>query len=138
MRQAVHILPIQTFGQGLYDTTAPIRAWVARQRIATGLLTCWCQHTSASLLVQENADPDVRADLMDAFRALAPEDAPYRHTIEGADDMPAHIKAALTQVSLQIPVIDGTPALGTWQAIYLFEHRNAPQTRRIVLHVIGD
>jgi secondary thiamine-phosphate synthase enzyme len=106
--------------------------------MTTALLTLWCQHTSASLLVQENADPDVQADLLTAFRRLAPEDAGYRHTTEGPDDMPAHIRTALTQVNLSIPVQNGATALGTWQGIYLFEHRDAPQVRRVVLHLLGE
>jgi secondary thiamine-phosphate synthase enzyme len=106
--------------------------------MTTALLTLWCQHTSASLLVQENTDPDVQADLLTAFRRMAPENAGYRHSTEGPDDMPAHIRTALTQVNLSIPVENGVPFLGTWQAIYLIEHRDASQTRRVVLHLLGD
>ena len=102
------------------------------------MLTLWCRHTSASLLVQENADPDVRADLLDAFAAIAPEHAAYRHSAEGPDDMPAHIRAALTPVQLTIPVGEGRLMLGIWQGIYLFEHRSAPHRREIVLHVVGE
>ena len=137
MRQALHRLTIATNGQGLVDVTELVCRWVAAQGIATGLLTIWCRHTSASLLVQENADPDVRADLEAFFRRLVPENAGYRHEDEGPDDMPAHIKAALTQTQLAIPVDDGRPVLGTWQAIYLFEHRSAPHRRELVLHLIG-
>ncbi len=111
---------------------------MSAQSITKGLLTIWCRHTSASLLVQENADPDVRADLEAFFHQLVPERAGYRPEDEGADDMPAHIKAALTQAQLVIPVDDGRPVLGTWQGIYLFEHRAAPRRREIVLHLIGE
>lgn len=101
------------------------------------MLTIWCRHTSASLLVQENADPDVRADLATFFHRLVPENAGYRHEDEGPDDMPAHIKSALTQTQLGIPVAGGRPVLGTWQGLYLFEHRDAPHRRELVLHLIG-
>jgi secondary thiamine-phosphate synthase enzyme len=138
MRQCVHPLVVRTRGQDLVEVTGPVRDWVAAQGIATGLLTIWCRHTSASLLVQENADPDVRADLLAFFRRLVPEGAHYRHQDEGPDDMPAHIKAALTQTQLGIPVLDGAPVLGTWQGVYLFEHRAAPQRRELVLHLLGD
>jgi secondary thiamine-phosphate synthase enzyme len=138
MRQALHRLTVSTDGHGLFDVTGEIGEWVEAQAIATGLLTVWCRHTSASLLVQENADPDVRADLVAFLRRLVPENAGYRHQDEGPDDMPAHIKAALTQTQLSIPVDDGRPVLGTWQAIYLFEHRSAPHRRELVLHLIGD
>jgi secondary thiamine-phosphate synthase enzyme len=138
MKQAIQTLQTPTGGQGLYAVTPPIRSWVARQGIGTGLLTVWCRHTSASLVVQENADPDVRTDLLDFFRRVVPEGGFYRHDAEGPDDMPAHIKAALTQTSLSIPVLDGAPALGMWQAIYLFEHRTEPQTRGLTLHLIGS
>jgi len=138
MKQAIHSLEVSTKGQGLYDVTQPIRAWAGQQGISTGLLTVWCRHTSASLIVQENADPDVRADLLDFFRRVVPEGGQYRHDTEGADDMPAHIKAALTQTSLSIPVQNGSPLLGIWQAIYLFEHRVKPQNRTLVLHLIGS
>jgi secondary thiamine-phosphate synthase enzyme len=137
MRQALHRLSVATNGQGLVDVTDPISRWVAAQDIHTGLLTIWCRHTSASLLVQENADPDVRRDLEAFFRRLVPEGAGYRHEDEGPDDMPAHIRTALTQTQLSIPVEDGRPVRGTWQAIYLFEHRAAPHRRELVLHIIG-
>jgi secondary thiamine-phosphate synthase enzyme len=137
MRQALHTLSVQTDGQALYDITRPIRVWTRQQGIGTGLLTLWCRHTSASLTVQENADPDVRADLLDYLRRLVPEGSHYRHAVEGPDDMPAHIKSVLTQTSLSIPVQDGEPMLGIWQAIYLFEHRSAQQNRSIVLHLLG-
>ncbi|HET7883150.1 MAG TPA: secondary thiamine-phosphate synthase enzyme YjbQ [Acetobacteraceae bacterium] len=138
MKQALHRLSVSTDGQGLFDVTGKIRDWVETQGIATGLLTVWCRHTSASLLVQENADPDVRADLVAFLRRLVPENAGYRHQEEGPDDMPAHIKAALTQTQLSVPISDGRPLLGTWQAIYLFEHRTAPHRRELVLHLIGE
>lgn len=137
MRQALHHLTVRTNGQAFYDVGPLVRERVAAEAVATGLLTVWCRHTSASLVVQENADPDVRADLLDFFRRLVPEGARYQHDTEGPDDMPAHIKAALTQVSLSVPVEHGVPALGTWQTIYLFEHRAAPQVRTLTLHLIG-
>jgi secondary thiamine-phosphate synthase enzyme len=137
MKQALHHLAVQTHGQGLYDITPQIKTWSAAQWIETGVLTVWCRHTSASLIVQENTDPDVRADLLDFFRRVVPEGSHYRHATEGPDDMPAHIKAALTQTSLAIPFDDGVPVLGVWQAVYLFEHRSVSQTRTIVLHLIG-
>jgi secondary thiamine-phosphate synthase enzyme len=131
-----HTLEIRTRGKGLYPCTREIAAWVASTRTETGLLTVFIQHTSASLVIQENADPDVTLDLADFFERLAPEnDARYRHTTEGSDDMPAHIRAALTQTSLSIPVIGGRMALGTWQGIYVFEHRSGPQRRSIVLYL---
>ena len=109
MKQALHTLQVRTAGQGLHDITQPIRAWVGQQSVSTGLLTLWCRHTSASLIVQENADPDVRTDLLDFFRRAVPEGSHYRHSTEGPDDMPAHIKAALTQPGLSIPVENGKP-----------------------------
>ncbi|MEZ5997285.1 MAG: secondary thiamine-phosphate synthase enzyme YjbQ [Hyphomonas sp.] len=133
------ILTIRTSGQGLYEVTRPVQAFV-REAGGDGLLTVFCQHTSCSLLIQENADPDVQTDLKAYFRRLVPpaDDPSMRyliHRTEGPDDMPAHIKAALTQVSLSIPVIGGRAALGTWQGIYLFEHRDAPHERRIVVQL---
>jgi secondary thiamine-phosphate synthase enzyme len=138
MRQAIHQLTVATNGQGLVDVTEPIRQFVAEQGIAAGVLTVWCRHTSASLLVQENADPDVRADLVAFLGRLVPESSRYRHQDEGPDDMPAHIKAALTQTHLSVPVDGGAMVLGTWQAIYLFEHRAAPHRRDLVLHLMGE
>lgn len=138
MRQVFHRLQIATRGQGLIEITPEVGNWVAAQQIAAGLLTLFCRHSSASLLIQENADPDVRADLEAFFAALAPEDARrYRHRTEGPDDMPAHIRAALTQTHLSIPVEAGRMTLGTWQGIYLFEHRSAPHRREIALHLLG-
>lgn len=139
MRQALHTLLIETSGAGLVEITSPIRLWVTGQGIATGLLTLWCRHTSASLLVQENASPEARADLEAFFRRIAPEARGlYRHDEEGPDDMPAHLRAALTQTQLSVPVADGRPVLGTWQGIHLFEHRVAPHRREVVLHLIGE
>ncbi len=137
MRQAVHRLTVATRGPGLVEVTASIRSWLAEQAVATGLLTVWCRHTSASLLVQENADPDVQADLLAFFRRVVPEGSDYIHQDEGPDDMPAHIKAALTQTQLSIPVAEGGMVLGTWQGIYVFEHRSAPHRRELVLHLLG-
>ena len=139
MSQAQQILTIRTRGQGLHEITREITAWVAERTIGRGLLTVFCQHTSASLTIQENADPDVRADIEAFFLRLVREDPRlYRHTVEGPDDMPAHIRSVLTGVSLSIPVIGGRLALGTWQGIYLFEHRQGPHDRRLVLHLAGD
>jgi secondary thiamine-phosphate synthase enzyme len=138
MRQESAKLTIVTRGQGFTDVTDQVRRFVSQTQIRTGLLTVFIPHTSASLLIQENADPDVLKDLLDAYDGLAPRDADYRHTTEGPDDMPAHIRASLSQTSLSIPVEDGAPALGIWQAIYLFEHRDAAHTRTLLLHVIGE
>lgn len=138
MKQSVHQVEISTRGQGLYEFTAIIREWVERQRMQTGLLTVFCRHTSASLLIQENADPTVRTDIRAYFDRLAPENGPYVHNYEGPDDMPAHLKTALTQVQLSIPVAGGSLVLGTWQGIYLFEHRVHAHRREIVLHLIGE
>lgn len=139
MRQALHRLHVATQDQGLIDITAPVRRWVEEQQVATGLLTVFCRHTSASLLIQENADPDVQADLAAYFARIAPEEpGRYRHDTEGPDDMPAHLRAALTQTQLGIPIASGQLVLGTWQGIYLFEHRRARQQREIVLHLLGD
>jgi secondary thiamine-phosphate synthase enzyme len=130
---------VQTRGKGLYDFTDQVESWLGRQGIATGLLTLFIQHTSASLTIQENADPDVIADLNDHFARLAPEDNKlYRHTVEGPDDMPAHIRTALTDTQLSIPVRDGRMTLGTWQGLYVFEHRAASHRRSVVLHLIGE
>jgi len=139
MRQALHAIRMPTSGKGLTEITGPVRRWLAEQNIATGLLTLFCRHTSASLLIQENADPAVQRDLEDYFAVLAPEGkGRYRHETEGPDDMPAHIRAALGQTQLAIPIAGGQALLGTWQGIYLFEHRRSPQQREIVLHVIGE
>lgn len=139
MRQALTEIEIRTRGKGLQETTAPILDWVREQGIATGLLTIWCRHTSASLLVMENASPEVLSDIADYFERLAPEDPrAYRHDLEGPDDMPAHLKTALTQVQLTIPVADAEPVLGTWQGIFVFEHRARPHARHLVLHLMGE
>ena len=139
MRQVKGSLMVETTGQGLYEITARVQAWVAAENIRHGLLTLYLHHTSASLLIQENADPDVLRDLNDFFRRLVPEDLRhYRHTQEGPDDMPAHIRAALTTTHLSIPVAAARPDLGRWQGIYLFEHRTRPHERRITLHLIGE
>jgi len=139
MRQAAEALRIQTRGQGLVDITADVIAWCDRQAIETGLLTLFCRHTSASLVIQENASPAVQADLEKYFAGLAPEDpSRYAHDDEGPDDMPAHIRSALTNVHLSIPVVDGRLTLGTWQGVYLFEHRRRPHLREVALHIIGQ
>jgi secondary thiamine-phosphate synthase enzyme len=138
LQQFTHRLTVLTEGKGLYEITHPIAQWVAARDVSTGLLTVFVQHTSASLTVQENADPDVVHDLAAFFNRLVPEDTRlYRHTVEGADDMPAHIRAALTLTQLSIPVQEGRMALDTWQGIYLFEHRAAPHRRVVVLHLLG-
>src|SRR5215831_15743538 len=138
MKQFSHRIEIRTRGKGLYEFTHDAAEWVRQCGIVNGLLTLFVQHTSASLTVQENADPDVVRDLNDFFSRIAPEDNRlYRHTIEGPDDMPAHIRAALTLTQLSIPVIGGALALGTWQGVYLFEHRSGPHRRSVALHIIG-
>lgn len=139
LRQAFHELTFATRGRGLTEFTAGVERWVAANRFRDGLLTLHLRHTSASLLIQENADPDVRRDLDAFFARLAPDGDPlFRHTAEGADDMPAHVRAALTAVNLSLPVHDGRLALGTWQGIYLWEHRVRPHARRVALHFISE
>jgi len=139
MKQFTKRLEIRTEGKGLYEISDKVIAWVRETGLKTGLLTVFIQHTSASLTIQENADPDVIADLNDHFSRLAPEDNKlYRHTVEGPDDMPAHIRAALTDTQLSIPVLDGQPVLGTWQGVYVFEHRASAHRRKVVLHILGD
>jgi secondary thiamine-phosphate synthase enzyme len=138
VRQASRQLSIETPGRGLTEFTPQVARWVADEAVGTGLLTVFCRHTSASLLIQENADPDVQRDLEAFFARLAPEEpGRYVHDAEGPDDMPAHIRAALTQVQLSIPVAAGRLVLGTWQGLYLFEHRRRPHRREIALHLIG-
>jgi secondary thiamine-phosphate synthase enzyme len=138
MRQHQHTLTVRTHGQGLYEVTRGVAAIVAEAGVVTGLATVFCRHTSASLLIQENADPDVQRDLLAFFRRLVPEGDPlFVHRAEGPDDMPAHVKAALTQTSLAIPVSAGRLALGTWQGVYLVEHRTAPHARSLLVHVVG-
>ena len=139
MRQAAEVLRIPTRGRGLAEITRSVAGWADGQGMQTGLLTLFCRHTSASLLIQENADPDVQRDLEAYFEVLAPEDpGRYIHDAEGPDDMPAHIRAALTQTQLGIPLIGGRLMLGTWQGIYLFEHRREGSTRQLAMHLIGD
>ena len=139
MRQHQTEIGIDTPGRGLVEVTREVVGWTAGRGMATGMLTVYCRHTSASLTIQENADPDVLHDLEAFFgRLVADDPALYRHTAEGPDDMPAHIRSALTDVSLNIPVAGGRPLLGTWQGIYLFEHRRRPHRRRLVLHLQGD
>jgi secondary thiamine-phosphate synthase enzyme len=139
MRQALDTLRLATRGRGFYDITREVQARVAAADVQTGLCTLHLQHTSASLLIQENADPDVRRDFEEFFARLVPDgDALFVHTAEGDDDMPAHIRTALTAVNLSVPVSGGRLCLGTWQGIYVWEHRRAPHTRSIVVHVIGE
>ena len=138
MKQAQHRLTVATKGRGFVDITTSVASFVAGSGIATGLLTLFCQHTSASLLIQENADPTVLRDFETAWSRLAPDGLHYAHNTEGADDMAAHLRTALTQTTLSIPVAQGRPVLGTWQAVYLWEHRAAPHRRSIVLHLTGD
>jgi len=139
MKQALHQLTIATHGKGLVEITREVLGWVADQGIDTGLLTLWCRHTSASLTVQENADPTVREDISRYFETLVPEDTRrYIHDAEGPDDMPAHLRSMLTGAQLSIPVADGAPVLGTWQGLYVFEHRRQPHRREIVLHLLGE
>lgn len=139
MLQASTIIEVRTERQGLVEVTGPITSWVASQHLREGLATIFCRHTSASLLIQENAAPEVRTDIERYFARLAPEDPEaYDHNDEGPDDMPAHLRTALTQVQLTIPLVDGRLALGTWQGIYLFEHRRRPHRRTLALHVIGE
>ncbi len=138
MRQATGLLDISTRRRGMLDVTADVLRWVAQQDVQQGLLTIFCRHTSASLVIQENAAPAVRRDMEAFFDRLAPEGDTYEHDDEGPDDMPAHLRTALTGVQLSIPIIGGRPALGTWQGIYLFEHRTRPHRRSLALHLIGD
>jgi secondary thiamine-phosphate synthase enzyme len=139
MRQATGEIEFASPGAGLHEVTDAVRDWVEAQQLGEGLLTIFCRHTSASLLIQENAAPAARRDLEAYFARIAPEDpAAYEHDDEGPDDMPAHLRAALTQVQLSIPLIGGRLALGTWQGIYLFEHRRRPHRRSLALHLIGD
>ncbi|GGC53943.1 hypothetical protein GCM10011504_35410 [Siccirubricoccus deserti] len=140
MEQRLHRIQVMTRGRGLVDVTDQLCRWLGSQGIATGLLTIWCRHTSASLLVQENASPDVQADLEAFLSRLVPDggNGRYRHEDEGPDDMPAHIRAALTQTQLSIPVEGAQPVLGTWQGVYLYEHRTSPHRRELVLHLLGE
>jgi len=139
MRQAHTTLSVHTTRQGLFEITREIKAWIAGTGIANGVLTVFCRHTSASLTIQENADPDVVYDIQTFFKQLVRENPSlYTHTNEGADDMPAHIRSVLTDVSLSIPVIDEQPVLGTWQGVFLYEHRARDHERQVVLQLMGD
>ncbi len=139
MNQSVTDFTISTRGKGLYEFTRQVVPWVREQRFTTGLLTLFCRHTSASLVIQENADPDVQTDLVRYFERLAPESSrDYIHTLEGPDDMPAHIRSALTGVHLSIPLLAGHLALGSWQGIYLFEHRSTPHRLSVAAHLLGE
>ena len=139
MRQAHHGLQMRTDGKGLYEVTDAVAAWVLGQAVKDGLLTIFIRHTSASLVIQENADPAVQRDLEAFLTGLVPEDTRlYQHRTEGPDDMPAHIRSALTQTHLAIPVRDAAMALGPWQGIYLFEHRTAPHDRELLMHLVGE
>jgi len=139
MRNLAQILQIRTHRRGLLEITNEVQSWVGNQTVATGLLTLFCRHTSASLLIQENAAREVRSDLEAFFERIAPEEpGRYRHADEGPDDMPAHLRAALTGVQLSIPIIQGRLALGTWQGIYLFEHRSQPHVREVALQLLGE
>jgi secondary thiamine-phosphate synthase enzyme len=130
-------LVVETDGQGFIEITEALSRWLFGTGVLNGLLTVFCRHTSASLLIQENADPDVRRDLLTALDRLAPREASYVHSAEGPDDMPAHIRTMLSGVSLSIPVVEGQMVLGTWQGVYLAEHRDRPHTRTLILHLIG-
>lgn len=139
MRQEQKEVSVTTSGQGLYEISDAARAFAADTGIATGQLMAYCRHTSASLVIQENADPDVQRDLLAFFKRLVPDGDPlFVHTMEGPDDMPAHVKSALTQTSITMPIMRSALALGTWQGLYLFEHRSNPHARKIVLHAIGE
>jgi secondary thiamine-phosphate synthase enzyme len=139
MKQVTHRFFVTTEGKGLHNINRTIVNWADKQGVESGILTIFLRHTSASLVVQENADPDVLADLNDFFNRLVPDGDPaFRHRSEGPDDMSAHIRAALTQTQLSVPIIDGNLVLGTWQDIYLFEHRSSPHRREVVLHLSGD
>jgi len=139
MKQVAHELVVATRGRALYEITEPVAQWVAQSGITLGLLTLHLRHTSASLLIQENADPEVRRDLDRFFARLVPDGDPlFRHTEEGEDDMPAHVRTALTAVNLSLPISGGRLALGTWQGIYLWEHRQRAHSRRVALHLVGE
>ena len=139
MRQFTQELSVKAQGRKLYDVTPQVLQWANQLNINTGLLTLYIQHTSASLLINENYDSDVLIDMQAFFNRLVPDgDSLFIHTVEGPDDMPAHVRTALTQTSLSIPIIGGKVALGQWQGIFLFEHRQMPATRRIILHIIGE
>ena len=139
MRQRQETIAVKTPGQGLTEFTREVARIVKASELETGIVHVFCRHTSASLLIQENADPDVQVDLLAFFKRLVPDGDPlFVHRAEGPDDMPAHVKSALTQTTLSIPIADGRMMLGTWQGIYVFEHRTHPHTRQIVVHVVGE
>ncbi len=139
MQQFTQTLAISANGRKLYDITPQVLNWANQQGLNTGLLTLYIQHTSASLLINENYDSDVLVDIEAFFNRLVPDGDPlFTHTVEGLDDMPAHVRTALTQTSLSIPMIEGEVALGQWQGLFLFEHRHMPATRRITMHLIGE
>src|SRR5512143_244211 len=139
LRQTLHEIKISTRGRGLYEFTDEVAGWISRSGFTSGLVTLHLRHTSASLLIQENADPDVQRDLESFFARLVPDGDPlFVHTVEGDDDMPAHVRAALTAVNLSIPVSQGQLALGTWQGIYLWEHRHAAHSRTVTAHFVGE
>ncbi len=139
MRQLTKQVSVNTQGRRLYDITAEVLAWCKSAGLKTGLLTIYIQHTSASLLINENYDPDVLVDMESFFSRLVPDGDPaFIHAAEGPDDMPAHIRSALTQTSLSVPLLDGNLAIGTWQGIFLYEHRMSSHLRRITLHLIGE
>jgi secondary thiamine-phosphate synthase enzyme len=139
MQQLTHQIIISTHGRKLYDITPEVLAWANRSGLSTGLITLYIQHTSASLLINENYDHDVLVDLESFFNRLVPDGDPiFIHTIEGPDDMPAHVRAALTQTHLSIPLLNGSVALGQWQGIFLYEHRHMPSKRKVILHLIGE
>ncbi|MBK7865002.1 MAG: YjbQ family protein [Archangiaceae bacterium] len=138
LRQALHTVTVATKGRGFFDATRAVQAWLAEIGAREGLLTVFIRHTSASLLVQENADPDVRGDLERFFSKLVPDGDPlFEHDAEGPDDMPSHVRSALTQTQLAIPVREGRCLLGTWQSVYVWEHRHAPHRRELALHYLG-
>ena len=139
LRQASTTFIVETRGRGLVEFTRPVAAWIAQQGMATGLLSLFVRHTSASLLIQENADPDVRGDLDRFFARLVPDGDPlFRHVDEGPDDMPSHVRSALTNAQLSIPVADGRLVLGTWQGLYVWEHRQKPHRREVAAHLLGQ
>jgi secondary thiamine-phosphate synthase enzyme len=139
MRQLIHQISIQAKGRRIYDITPQVLDWANKSGLQTGMLTLYIQHTSASLMINENYDPEVLVDMERFFERLVPDGDPlFIHTAEGPDDMPAHVRTALTQISLSIPLLDGKVALGTWQGIFLYEHRLASHTRKVLLHLIGE
>jgi secondary thiamine-phosphate synthase enzyme len=139
MQQITHQITIRTHGRRLYDITAEVAAWAKHSGYQTGLITLYIQHTSASLLINENYDHDVLVDMESFFNRLVPDGDPlFIHTVEGPDDMPAHVRSALTQTHLSIPLIDGKVALGQWQGIFLYEHRHVQSMRKVILHLIGE